>query len=92
MKKNDIIKAISKKTNFTIENTETAFNALIEVLSEAMESGEEKIVLKDIGTFNRKIKAARICRDPRNGTPVNVPEKIVYSFKISGNLQNKLNG
>lgn len=92
MKKNDIIKEISKKTNFTQENTETALNAFIEVITEAMEAGEDKVILQGIGTFNRKVKAARVCRDPRNGNPIDVPEKVVYSFKISGNLLDKLNG
>lgn len=91
MKKEDIIKEISRKTNFTIENTEIAVNAFIETLNEAMVAGEDKIILKGIGSFNRKIKAPRTCRDPRNGTPVEVPEKTVYTFKLSGSLRDKLN-
>lgn len=92
MKKRDIVSLVSKKTNFTKENTEIAVDAIIEVLAEAMEAGEDKIILKGIGTFNKKVRAARTCHDPRNGDAIEVPEKVVYGFKISGQLQDKING
>ncbi len=92
MKKTDIVRAISKKTNFTIDNTELAINALIEVFQEAMVAGEDKIILKGIGTFKKKVKPARECRNPKTGEPVKVPEKTVYTFKISNQLQGEING
>lgn len=92
MRKKDIISEVSRKTNFTRENTEIAVNAIIDVLVEAMESGEDKIILQGIGTFNRKVRAARICHDPRTGEEIPVPEKVVYGFRVSKQLQDKLNG
>ena len=92
MKKSDIVRAISKKTNFTIDNTEIAVNALIEVFQEAMVAGEDKIILKGIGTFKKKVRASYEGRNPSTGEPVKVPEKTLYNFKISKQLQDEING
>lgn len=91
MKKVDMIREISKKTNFTYDNVDIALNAFIEVMQEAMQAGEEKIVLKGIGTFKRKVAAARDMKNPRTGEPIKVPEKVSYSFKISNLLKDSLN-
>lgn len=92
MKKNDIIREISKKTNFTNDNVDIALNAFMEVIQEAMQAGEDKIILKGIGTFKRKVSKSRECRNPRTGETIKVPEKVSYSFKISNMLKDNING
>ncbi len=92
MNKKEIVSAISKKTNFTRENTETALNAFIEVMQEAMTAQEDKIVIKGLGTFKRTIRAARMCNNPqKKGEMISVPERVKYTFKISPNLAEDVN-
>lgn len=91
MKKSDIIRAVSKKTNFTNDNVDIALTAFMEVIQEAMQAGEEKIVLKGLGSFKRKVSKARECKNPRTGEMIKVPEKVSYSFKISNLLKDSIN-
>ena len=91
MKKSDIIRAVSKKTNFTNDNVDIALTAFMEVVQEAMQAGEDKIVLKGLGTFKRKVSKSRECRNPRTGETIKVPEKTSYSFKISNLLKESIN-
>jgi DNA-binding protein HU-beta len=92
MTKRELVNKISEKTNFTRENTETAVNAFIETIREAMIEGEDKIAIVGIGTIKRKVRAARTCRNPQNGEAINVPEKVVYTLKCSPDLLNSING
>ena len=91
MKKADIIRAVSKKTNFTNDNVDIALTAFMEVVQEAMQAGEDKIVLKGLGSFKRKVSKARDMKNPRTGDTIKVPEKVSYSFKISNLLKDSLN-
>ncbi len=91
MTKIDILRAISKKTNFTLENCDIAYTALIEVLREAMLGDEERILLSDFGTFKRKMRKPRVCRNPQTDEEIQIPERVAYTFKISHKLNKEIN-
>lgn len=91
MTKTDILRAISKKTNFTLENCDIAYTAFIEILREAMMGDEEKILLSDFGTFRRRMRKARVCRNPQTDEKIQVPERVAYTFKISHKLNQAIN-
>jgi nucleoid DNA-binding protein len=91
MNKPEILRAISKKTNFTLENCEIAYNALLEVMREAMLSDEDKIMMLGFGTFNRKVRAARDARHVRTKEIVHIPESVTYTFKLSPTVRDELN-
>lgn len=40
-----------------------------------------KITVKDLGTFKRVLKAARVGRNPKTGESVQIPAKSVLTFK-----------
>lgn len=91
MNKPEILRAISKKTNFTLENCEIAYDALLEVVKEAMLSEEDKIKMLGFGTFHRKVRAARDARHIRTGEMIRVPESITYTFKLSPTVRDEIN-
>lgn len=91
MQKREILREISKKTNFTIENCETAYDAFMEVIVEAMQADEGKVTFSGVGTLNRKIRKARMCHNPQTGGKVSVPERVTYTFKIAPKIKEMLN-
>ena len=51
------------------------------IVSDALE--DKKIQLAKFGTFEVKQKSARICRNPKTGAEVKIPERNVITFKMA---------
>ena len=60
-------------------------------IADTLTTGTE-VNIKDFGKFAVKTRAARICRNPANGEPVHMAEKIAPVFKASAYLKASLNG
>ncbi|GEM_PF-466467 len=80
MTKKDIVKTISEKINMTQLTTkgivQETFDTIVETLVR-----EGRIELRNFGVFEAKERAARKARNPRTEEPVDVPSKIVVTFK-----------
>ena len=80
MTKKDIVKSISEKINMTQlmtkEIVQETFDTIVETLVR-----EGRIELRNFGVFEAKERAARRARNPRTGVRVDVPAKIVVTFK-----------
>ncbi len=80
MTKKDIVKTISEKINMTQlmtkEIVQETFDTIVETLVR-----EGRIELRNFGVFEAKERAARRARNPRTGVRVDVPAKIVVTFK-----------
>jgi nucleoid DNA-binding protein len=78
--KKDIVKSISEKINMTQlmtkEIVQETFDTIVETLVR-----EGRIELRNFGVFEAKERAARRARNPRTGVRVDVPAKIVVTFK-----------
>lgn len=90
MTKKDLIKSVSEKTGFTQDNCELAISAVIDTISEAM-INFEKIHLRGIGTFTPVVRAPRISYLPTSETPIEVPAKNAYRFKLSDIVKSRIN-
>lgn len=62
-----------------LEAIRTAFDV---INANTAEPGS-KLVLKGIGTFTRKVVAARKARNPKTGEKIDVPEYTKLAFKPS---------
>lgn len=80
MTKKEIVKTISDKTGLTQLDikkvVQLTFDGIVETLLE-----EGRVELRDFGVFQVKKRKARKARNPRTGHQVNVPEKLVVTFK-----------
>ncbi|MCA9103946.1 MAG: HU family DNA-binding protein [Planctomycetales bacterium] len=80
MTKKEIVRVISEQIGMTQLRTkeivQKTFDAIVETLVE-----EGRIELRNFGVFEVKPRAARVARNPRTGDPVEVPEKLVVTFK-----------
>lgn len=90
MNKGELVAALYAKTDMTKKDTETALNALIEVISDTLAKGE-KIQLVGFGTFEAKKRPARVARNPRTGEEVKIAACKAPVFKAGKALKDKVN-
>lgn len=89
MTKKDIVKTISEKINMTQlmtkEIVQETFDTIVETLVR-----EGRIELRNFGVFEAKERAARRARNPRTGVRVDVPAKIVVTFKPGKKMEERV--
>lgn len=89
MTKSELIAAISEKTGLTKAQTESAFSATFEVITEAMK--KDKVMVPGFGGFSTKVREERKGRNPSTGVEMTIPRAIVVSFKPATQLKEKVN-
>lgn len=86
MKKADLINTIAAEAEITKKAAESAINAFIAGVTNALSKGD-KVTLVGFGTFSVRRRASRKARNPRTGTPINVPSKKVPKFQPGAKLR-----
>ncbi len=71
-------------------DVERIVTTIFDEISEALSRGD-RVELRGFGAFSVKRREARIGRNPRTGTAVNVSEKHVPFFKTGKQLRERLN-
>ncbi|MDD4077335.1 MAG: HU family DNA-binding protein [Bacilli bacterium] len=85
MNKKQLIEAMAKKAEMTINDAGKALDAFISTISEALKSGDD---VQLTGVFSLKVgeRAAREGRNPATGEKIMVPAKKVIKFKAGKQL------
>jgi DNA-binding protein HU-beta len=86
MTKAELVSAITQKAQIRKKDAEVFLNAFIEVVKETL-AREEKIEIRNFGTFYMQKRAKRIARNPRKGKKVIVPPKLTPAFKVGKGLK-----
>lgn len=73
--------------NKSVEITES----LLELIKASLESGDD-VLVSGFGKFCVKDKPARKGRNPATGEDAILPARRVVTFKVSGQLRDKVNG
>jgi integration host factor subunit beta len=68
------------------EDVDACVRALLAAMSSHLSSGG-RIEIRGFGSFGLRARAAKLGRNPRTGTPVHVPAKVVPFFKAGGKLR-----
>ncbi len=71
-------------------DVERIVTTIFDEISEALSRGD-RVELRGFGAFSVKRREARVGRNPRTGTAVNVSEKHVPFFKTGKQLRERLN-
>lgn len=79
MNKEEMVNALSYKTGFTKKDSETVLDAVFQIISDSLVSGD-KIQIVGFGTFEVKERAPRVGRNPKANLPVPIPAKRVPYF------------
>ncbi|WDV45549.1 HU family DNA-binding protein [Clostridiaceae bacterium M8S5] len=91
MNKSDLITSIAEKSNLTKKDAESALNAFMESVKEALENGD-KVQLVGFGTFevrHRKEREGRNPRDPKQ--KITIPASKAPVFKAGKTLKEAVN-
>ncbi|MCL3779617.1 integration host factor subunit beta [Prolixibacteraceae bacterium JC049] len=79
MTKNQLINRIAEKNELNKKEVEAIVSLFLYELTEVL--SDERVTIKDFGSFNRVTRSARIARNPITGEKINVPAKEVIKFK-----------
>ena len=86
MTKADIMARIAQNTGMTKADTAEVLDALLETISTALGRGE-KIEMRGFGNFKVEKRKARVARNPKTGTEIRIPPRVVPVFKPSDRLK-----
>lgn len=91
MNKAELVASIAEKSDLTKKDAESALNAFMESVEEALVQ-EEKIQLVGFGTFEVRERKAREGRNPRNPEEViKIPASKAPVFKAGKSLKEAVN-
>ncbi len=88
IKKEDLIKILSKKTGFSLNFSKKLTDDLIEIITQNIKSG--KLILKNLGSFNVNYKKTREGRNPRTKEVFIISSRKSVSFKASKKISDDL--
>ncbi len=80
MHKQEMIDKIREVKGCSRREAAEMFETVIDIIRVALKS-EGEAAIREFGTFKRVTRAARECRNPRNGEKIALPEHEVVVFK-----------
>lgn len=89
MKKTELIAEISAKAGITRKDAEKALSAAVETITAALANGD-KISVAGLGSFETKVRPARVGRNPKTLETIEIAESRVPAFKASKTLKDKV--
>ncbi len=90
MTKADLVEVISEHVNLSKKDTGIVVNLVLHNIGDALARGD-KVELRGFGSFRVKQRRSRRARNPRTGTSVFVPAKLIPFFKASNDLKSIVN-
>jgi DNA-binding protein HU-beta len=79
MNKGELVDQIASKIDVTKKDADAILTAMMEVVMEAVSSGD-KVTLVGFGTFEARDRQAREGRNPSTGAPIQIPATRVPAF------------
>ncbi len=89
--KSDILKAyLQSQTDLTPNINKALFNRFFDILEKNI-SNHVTVELRNFGVFKSRFMDSRFGSDPRNKKKIYIPSKWKVKFKVSENINKKLN-
>ena len=89
MNKSQLVESIAERSQLTKSQAESAVNALVDSVTQALKNGEA-VTLVGFGTFEARNRAGRTGRNPKTGEDIIIPAAIVPAFKPGKALKDAL--
>ena len=89
MNKTDLITKVAEVSELTKKDATKAVDAVFEVITEALQSGD-KVQLVGFGNFEVRERSARKGRNPQTGAEIDIEASKVASFKAGKTLKEGL--
>ena len=90
MTKTELISAVADKADFTKKNAETAVNAIISTITDAL-AGGEKVSIVGFGTFEVRDRKEKQVINPQTKKMMTAPASKAPDFKAGQALKNAVN-
>ena len=90
MTKSELIEAVAKRSDITLDRATTVVNAFFNLVVDAMKR-DERIVIRNFGNFVVKEYGGYIGRNPKSGEKVTVAKKRLPFFKAGLGLRELIN-
>ncbi|MEJ2059571.1 MAG: HU family DNA-binding protein [Gammaproteobacteria bacterium] len=90
MNKAELIDAVAGNANLSKADAGRAVDALVEVVSNTLKSGDQ-VTIVGFGTFQVRRRDARSGRNPRTGETIQIAASNVPSFKAGKALKDAVN-
>ncbi|MGN0779983.1 MAG: HU family DNA-binding protein [Aristaeellaceae bacterium] len=90
MNKTELTAALASKTGLSKKDAEKALNAFVDVVTEALTTGE-KVQVVGFGSFEVKVRPARVARNPRTGEELHIEASKAPVFKAGKALKDAVN-
>ena len=86
-----VAKIAAENPHLTQSDAERIVRTVFESITETLANGG-RVELRGFGAFSVRNRGPRRGRNPQNGEPVHVEEKVVSYFKTGKELRDRLNG
>lgn len=86
MNKTELIAAVAEKTGLSKKDSDAAVAAMVDVITESLVQGE-KVQLVGFGSFEVKVRAERVGRNPKTLEPIQIPASKSPVFKAGKALK-----
>jgi len=91
MIKSDLVNSLlSKSDTFSYEDIEKSVKSILDLISDAL-ANNQRVEVRNFGTFSTRSREKRLSRNPKTGTSVLVEQKNHPYFRASKNLKQSLN-
>lgn len=90
MNKTELIASVAEKSGMSKKDAEKALSAVLDSITETLAAGD-KVQLIGFGTFETKLREARVGRNPSTGEPVNIAAARLPQFKAGKALKDVVN-
>jgi len=85
-----VLKIAEQNPHLYQRDVENLVDAILDEIIEALKRGD-RVELRGFGAFSAKQREARVGRNPRTGTKVEVAQKVVPYFKSGKEMRVRLN-
>lgn len=86
MTKQDLVNMLADKAGLTKVDAGKAVDAVAEVVTDSLAKGE-KVTWTGFGTFEVRMRAARMGRNPQTGAPLHIPAGKTPAFRAGKSLK-----
>ena len=91
MTKSELVEVLSlKQTHLMQKDVELAVKLVLDHISNALER-QARVEIRGFGSFALHHRPARVGRNPKSGTPVQIPSKSVPHFKPGKEMRERVN-
>jgi len=91
MIKSDLVNSLlSKSDTFSYEDIEKSVKSILDLITHSL-ANNQRVEVRNFGTFSTRSRDQRLSRNPKTGTSVLVEQKNHPYFRASKNLKQSLN-